>query len=72
MAAGIRQLAPGEDPSMLSRFSFLIRENQQRGSQLGGLGVMRPSEWLGIRRERSAIVSQEQVKRVSALRLARL
>ena len=28
---------------MLGRFPFLIRENQQRGSQFGGLGVLRPS-----------------------------
>jgi hypothetical protein len=28
---------------MLGRFPFLIREYQQRGSQFGGLGVLRPS-----------------------------
>jgi hypothetical protein len=30
------------------RFSFLIRENQQRGSQFGGLGVTRQSGLLPI------------------------
>ena len=37
---------------MLRRFSFLIREYQRRGSQLGGLGVIRPgghgAEFTGV------------------------
>jgi hypothetical protein len=35
----ISELTFGKFPQ--ARFSFLIRENQQRGGQLGGLGVIR-------------------------------